>query len=138
MGPASCPGDVYGLYFHLGTFSLCTWLFMHISITGIQTCVKTLLTFPRWGTVYAENKPSPPPIPRENPELSKVFSLKPGVDQNVALRTSSTANNSAFLMSAFPCHSTSFFSILFQHKVKRDMENELDFYLWSDELCFAL
>ena len=50
----------------------------------------------------------------ENKELSKVFSWKPGAVQNVALHAFPTARNSAFLISAFPFHSTSWFCFVFQ------------------------
>ena len=42
------------------------------------------------------------------PELSKyIQSFKPTVDQNIALHTSTTARNSALLISVVPFHSTS-------------------------------
>ena len=51
----------------------------------------------------------------ENPVVSRVLSLQAEVDQNVTLHAPTTARNSAFLISAFLVHSTSFSPILFQH-----------------------
>ena len=46
----------------------------------------------------------------ESPELSKFFgSFKPEVRQNIALHALPSARDSAFLISAFQVHSTSFF-----------------------------
>jgi len=45
----------------------------------------------------------------ENPKISTVPSFTPGVNQNTASHVSPTATKSAFLISAFPVHSTSFF-----------------------------
>ena len=44
---------------------------------------------PQWGTANAEVK-----VPSaENPALSKVFSFKPGLDQNIVLHASPAARN---------------------------------------------
>ena len=64
--------------------------------------------------------------------------LKPGVDQNIALRSSPAARNSVSLNFAFPLHSISFSPNLLQRSVPCVINNALDFYLWYDELLFAL
>ena len=46
----------------------------------------------------------------ENPKLSKLPSVKPGVGQNTGSHASAAARNSIFLISAFPVLSTSFSS----------------------------
>ena len=69
-----------------------------------SNCVSPLSL--QWGTADAEIK-----VPSvENLELTKVPSFKFGVGQNVALRTSHTARNSASLISTFPFLSPSFSS----------------------------
>ena len=45
----------------------------------------------------------------ENPEISKILTVRPRVDQNIALHASPTVRNSAFLISTFSFHLTSFF-----------------------------
>ena len=50
------------------------------------------------------------PLKKKKSELSKVLCLKPGAGQNTALHVLPTAMNSVCLISAFPVHSTSFFS----------------------------
>ena len=45
----------------------------------------------------------------ENPELSNLLSLKPGVGQKTALDDSPAARNFTLLMSIFPVQATSFF-----------------------------
>ena len=92
---------------------------------------------PYWGTTDAEIR-----VPfAENPELSKVLCLEPGVGDNVALHALPAARNYAlsdcgpphpptshplpeFYLSAFSFHSTSFsflFSVLFQCKMIGDV-----------------
>ena len=59
----------------------------------------------------AENHPPslPPPPPKaENPKLSKVSFVKPGVGQAIALRASPTASSLCFSDSCSPVHSTSY------------------------------
>ena len=50
----------------------------------------TSFSFPCWGIADAEDKT----VTAENPELFEVPSLKPGVDQSIALRVSPTVKNS--------------------------------------------
>ena len=61
---------------------------------------------PQWGTVDAKIK-----VPSvENPELTDVLPLKPGVGQIIAMHASHTARNSFLvLILTFPVHSPSFF-----------------------------
>ena len=55
----------------------------------------------------------------ENPELTNVFPLKPGVEQNIATHASPTASNFFFvLISTFPVHSPSFSSKSFPNFLK--------------------
>ena len=64
----------------------------------------TSLPLLRWSTVDAEIK-----VPStENPELLKVFYLKPAVSQNIDLRVSPVARNHTCLISAFPVVSAVF------------------------------
>ena len=61
------------------------------------------------------------------PAASKRFFLpilKPVVGQNIAKYAFPTARSSAFLDSAFPVHSTSFFPTVFKLKVTCNMNNE--------------
>ena len=75
----------------------------------------------------------------ENPELLHVFSLKPGVDQNITLHALPAARNSAFLICTIPVHFTSFFStILFKHKVARCITINHTFAGDFHEMCFAM
>ena len=66
----------------------------------------------------------------ENRKLSKVFFFKPEIRQNIALNALPTARSSAFLVSAFPVHSTLFSPVL----STRFMDSEWDFYLYFDKL----
>ena len=62
------------------------------------------------GTADAKNK-----VPSvENPELTNVLPLKPGVGQNLAVHALSTARNFFLVLDNlyFPVHSSSFFSNL--------------------------
>ena len=66
----------------------------------------------------------------ENPELSKVPSVKPAAEQIIALHASPTAWNSVFIVSAVLAHSTLFFPILFQDVLMCFLNNsESDIYL---------
>ena len=77
-------------------------------------CLPLLLYYPQWDTVDTEIKV----FSVENSELRTALPLKPGVGENIAIRASCTARNFVFsLISIFPVHSSSFFKILFLHKL---------------------
>ena len=76
-----------------------------ITKTRTNTPKIYLSLIPRWGSADAEINV----LSVENPELSKVLSLKHGVGQIIASPASSAARNCAFLISALPIHPTSFF-----------------------------
>ena len=61
-------------------------------------------------------------VPPLLPELLFKVSLKSGAGQNIVTHASPSARNSAFLISPFPVHSTSFLSVFFQYKVTRGSE----------------
>lgn len=63
-----------------------------------------------------------------NLELSTVL-YKPGVDENIALHAFHAVRNSSFPVSAFLVRSTTFFLILFQHKVTCNLQGESEFDL---------
>ena len=57
----------------------------------------------------------------------------------MALRALPIVRNSTFQMSAFPIHFTSFLPpVPLIHKVTCDMNGELEFYSWVDDLRFAV
>ena len=60
-----------------------------------------------WSTMIIEDNATS----AKNPELIKVPSAYPRVSQNFTLHASPTVQNLTFLISAFLCHSTSFFPI---------------------------
>ena len=76
----------------------------------------------------------------ENTErLSEVFPVKPVPGQNIALHAWPAVRKIAFLTSALPVQSTSFFyNPLFRHKVICVMNNERDSYLWFGHSTFPL
>ena len=72
----------------------------------------------RWGTADAEmNVPS-----AENPELSQVSTVKPGVDQNIASHALPAAMNYIFEFLPLWLVKFLFCPILFNRKVKRNVK----------------
>ena len=55
--------------------------------------------------------------------------FKSGVGYNIALHAWPAARDSAILVSAFLVHSTSFFQVLFNHKVTNNVNIETDSHL---------
>ena len=68
----------------------------------IYVVVCSFVLSPHWGTADADI--TVPSV--ENPELTNVLRLKPGVGQNIAMHASPTARNFFLgLISTFPVHS---------------------------------
>ena len=87
---------------------LCAWESPSVLRPISQTFPQSCLTMERQsvGQVVANSEmkvPSP-----GNPELSKVFTFKAGMGENVALHASPTAKKSVSLISDFSIHSTFF------------------------------